>query len=77
MWTLLFCQTQEEDSEDINQSLDNDPEQQGMSKDRVEMIKNFFINFTNIDSYTVKKKSIFLYPVFPYTLVRRYGSRHG
>ena len=48
LWTLLFCQTQEEDSEDINQSLDNDPEQQGMSKDRVEMIKNFFINFTNI-----------------------------
>ena len=48
MWTLLFCQTHEEDSEDINQSLDNDPEQQGMSKDRVEMIKNFFINFTNI-----------------------------
>ena len=45
MWTLLFCQTQEEDSEDINQSLDNDPEQQGMSKDRVEMIKKFFYQF--------------------------------
>ena len=45
MWTLLFCQTHEEDSENINQSLDNDPEQQGMSKDRVEMIKKFFYQF--------------------------------